>query len=155
VSAPVLKSCSLFVGFQEAGLLILAKLFNARTIQAGSPIFVENMMAESMFVIKVGIVRLCVKDTHGQDQVLEKLTAGESFGEMSLVFGGHRLVSAIAETDCQLLELSRRDFVKLQKQKPQLFLKLMLAIVGQLGKKLRESSDIIKSLLLSQLSDQP
>lgn len=148
-----LKACNLFRGFSEAGLTLIAKIVRARSIPAGTPIFVENMVAESMFIIRMGVVHLSIKNASGQDVVLDKLTTGEAFGELSLIIGGHRMITATAGTDCELLEIPRRDFAKLQKQKPQACLKLMISIVNQFGKRLAASRDHLKPLLSSQVGE--
>jgi len=151
MSLELLKACPLFSGFSEAGLLMMLKIANARNIPKGTPIFVENMVSESMFVVKLGVVRLCVKDQNGQDKVLDRISTGEAFGELSLLVGGHRMLTASAETDCELLEINRRDFAKLQKQKPQACLKLMMNIAALFGKRLAASRAHLNSLLVSQL----
>jgi CRP/FNR family cyclic AMP-dependent transcriptional regulator len=152
-NADVLKSCLLFRGFSETGMLLMGKLSRDRNIPAGTPIFVENMVAESLFVIRSGVVRLSIKSPDGRDHPLEKLAPGDGFGELSLLIGGHRMVTASAETDCELLEIPRRDFAKLQKQKPQTCLKLMINIVKQFGKKVAAASEHLKPLLLTQIQD--
>lgn len=149
----VLKACPLFKGFSEAGMLLMGKLARERNIPAGTPIFVENMVAESMFVLKNGVVSLSIKSPDGRDHPLEKLAPGDAFGELSLLIGGHRMVTASAETDCELLEIPRRDFAKLQKQKPQTCLKLMINIVKQFGKRIGAAGEQLKPLVLTQVQD--
>ncbi len=149
----VLKSCALFSGFSETGLLVLSKITQQRSIPAGTPIFVENMVAESMFIIKQGEVSLSIKDEKGKDHALEIISGTEAFGELSLLIGGQRMVTATAVSDCELLEISRRDFAKLQKQKPQACLKLMIKIVANFGKKISNCREYLKPILLSQLMD--
>ena len=146
-----LKACPLFKGFSETGLILVGKVSHERSFPADTPIFVENMVGESLFIIKTGIVRLSIKSSTGQDVVMDKITTGETFGELGLLIGGQRLVTATADTDCELLEIPRRDFAKLQKQKPQTCLKLMLAVVNQFGKKIGAAKDYLKPLLLSQI----
>ena len=150
-NASVLKSCSLFRGFSDAGLAMMEKIARERSIPAGSPIFVESMVGESLFVIKAGVVELSLKAVSGKDVKLDRLAPGETFGELGLLIGGHRMVTATAGTACELIEINRRDFAKLQKQKPQACLKLMLAIVDQVGKRLTASREHLRPLLLAQL----
>jgi CRP-like cAMP-binding protein len=147
----VMKSCSLFRGFSESGMAMMEKIARERKIPANTPIFVEDMVAESMFIVVLGVVRLSIRPADGQDQILEKLAPGEAFGELSLLIGGHRMVTATAETDCDVLEISRRDFAKLQKQRPQVCLKLMISIVNQFGQKVFACKDHLKPLILTQI----
>jgi CRP-like cAMP-binding protein len=151
--AEMLKACPLFRGFSDTGMLLMGKLARERSIPAGTPIFVENMVAESMFVVRSGVVRLSIKSPDGRDHPMETLAPGDAFGELSLLVGGHRMVTATAETDCELLEIPRRDFAKLQKQKPQTCLKLMINIVNQFGRKVATAGEHLKPLLLSQIQD--
>ena len=148
-----LKVCPLFRGFSDSGILMMAKISRERSIPKNTPIFVKSMVAESMFIVKLGVVHLSVKTKSGRDKVVDKLAPGDVFGELSLLIGGHRMVTASAGTDCELLEITRRDFAKLQKQKPQACLKLMMNIVNQFGVKLAACRDHLEPLLLSQIEE--
>jgi len=150
---PALKACSAFRGFSDAGYLMMAKISRERDIPEGTPIFVQSMVAESMFVLKLGVVNLSIKGADGKEHLLEKLAPGDAFGELSLLIGGHRMVTATAGTNCELLEIPRRDFARLQKQKPQACLKLMMNIVNQFGSKLAACHEYLTPLLLAQLQE--
>jgi CRP/FNR family cyclic AMP-dependent transcriptional regulator len=147
-----LKSCPLFTGYNESGLMLMAKISRNRPVKAQTPIFVENMAAESLYIVKNGIVQLSVRSPEGRDVLLEQLAPGEFFGEMSLLIGGHRMVTATAKTDCELIEIMRRDFIKLQNQKPQACLKLVISIINQFAKKLTGCREHLRSLMLAGFS---
>jgi len=146
-----LKASPLFRGFTEPGLITFSKIARERTIPRGTPIFVENMVAESLFILKSGVVHVNLRQAEGQERVLDKLAPGDSFGELSLLVGGHRMVSAMAETDCEIVEITRRDFAALQKQKPQACIKLMLNIITRFNTRLAAAKEHLKPLLLAQL----
>jgi CRP/FNR family cyclic AMP-dependent transcriptional regulator len=55
-------------------------------------------------------------------------------------------VSAVAETPCELVEITQRDFYRLQPQKPQACLKLALAIAADLARKLAVGGDVLRTL---------
>jgi hypothetical protein len=57
-------------------------------------------------------------------------------------------VSAVAATPCQVLELTQRDFVRLQPQKPQACLKLALAIGADVAARASESRELLRDLAL-------
>ena len=57
-----------------------------------------------------------------------------------------RLVSAVADTHCEVLEIAQRDYYRLQPQKPQACLKLALAISADLAHKLAEGREALRSL---------
>ncbi len=147
-----LKLCPLFAGYQEPGLLLMAKIARHRPVAAQTPIFVENMVAESMYIVKNGIVQLSFRSSDGRDIVLDQLAPGEFFGEMSLLVAGHRMLTATAKTDCELIEIMRRDFIKLQNQKPQVCFKLVVSIINQFSKKLTGCREHLRTLMIAGFS---
>jgi CRP-like cAMP-binding protein len=140
-----LQRAPLFKDFTETGLKIFAAIAQEKAIPAGSPIFVENMVGESLFIVKSGTVRLTQKTAEGERE-LGTLGAGEHLGELALLAKSVRLVSAVASTQCEVLELSQRDFARLQPQKPQACLKLALAIAADVAAKVAETRDLLREL---------
>ena len=135
----------LFKDFTETGLKIFAAISQEKTIPAGSPIFVENMVGESLFVVKSGTVRITQRAGDGERE-LAVLGAGEHLGALALLGKSVRLVSAVAATSCEVLEISQRDFARLQPQKPQACLKLALAIAADLAQKVADNRDALRDL---------
>ena len=140
-----LQKSSLFREFSETGLKIFAAIATEKSIPAGAPLFAENMVGESMFIVKSGTVRITSGES-GNDRPLAVLGAGEHVGELALLARSVRLVSAVAETPCELVEIAQRDFYRLQPQKPQACLKLALAIASDLARKMAEGSDALRTL---------
>jgi CRP-like cAMP-binding protein len=140
-----LQKSSLFREFSDTGLKIFASIATEKSIPAGAPLFAENMVGESMFIVKSGTVRITSRDA-GNDRALAILGAGEHLGELALLARSVRLVSAVAETPCELVEIAQRDFYRLQPQKPQACLKLALAIAADLARKMAEGRDALRSL---------
>jgi CRP-like cAMP-binding protein len=140
-----LQKSSLFRGFSETGLKIFAAIATEKSIPAGAPLFAENMVGESMFIVKSGTVRITSRDA-GDGRTLAVLGAGEHLGELALLARSVRLVSAVAETPCELVEITQRDYYRLQPQKPQACLKLALAIAADLARKLSEGGDVLRTL---------
>ncbi|MEI7703910.1 MAG: cyclic nucleotide-binding domain-containing protein [Deltaproteobacteria bacterium] len=141
----VLQRCSLFRDFSETGLQIFASIAVDRTVPAGTPVFAEGMVGESMYVVKEGTVRVTLRDGQGE-RTLAMLGPSEPFGEIALLTRSTRLVSVVAETTCDLLELAQRDFYRLQPQKPQACLKLALAIAGDLARKAADAREDLRAL---------
>jgi CRP/FNR family cyclic AMP-dependent transcriptional regulator len=140
-----LQRAPLFKDFTETGLKIFAAIAQEKAIPAGTPIFVENMVGESLFIVKSGTVRLTQKSAEGERD-LGTLGAGEHLGELALLAKSVRLVSAVAATQCEVLELTQRDFARLQPQKPQACLKLALAIAADLATRVADARDLVREL---------
>ncbi len=141
-----LQRAPLFKDFTETGLKIFAAISQEKSVPAGTPLFVENMVGESLFIVKSGSVRITQRTADGERE-LATLGAGEHLGELALLGKSVRLVSAVAASACEVVELTQRDFAKLQPQKPQACLKLALAIAGDLAAKVGQSRDVLRELL--------
>ena len=141
-----IQRSGLFRDFTETGLRIFAGIAQEKAVPAGTPLFVENMVGESLFIVKSGTVRITQRTPEGERE-LATLGAGEHLGEMALLGKSVRLVSAVAATECEVVEITQRDFANLQPQKPQACLKLALAIGGDLVAKVAQSRDVLRDLL--------
>jgi CRP-like cAMP-binding protein len=140
-----LQRCALFKEFTETGLRIFAAVALEKTVPAGAPLFVENMVGESLFIVREGLVRITQREEKGERE-LAVVGQGEHLGAMALLARSVRLVSAVAAVDTQVLELTQRDFVRLQPQKPQACLKLALAIAADVAARVGETRDLVREL---------
>jgi CRP/FNR family cyclic AMP-dependent transcriptional regulator len=144
-AALVLSKCSLFKDFSDTGLAIVASIAVDRSLPSGSPLFVEGMESDAFFIVKSGSVKVAMKGEH-EEQIIGFLGEGDALGQLSLLgTTGLRLVTAVAEGPTELVEIRQRDFVRLQTQKPQACLKLMMAVAGQIGRFLGENREFLKA----------
>lgn len=145
----ILARCPLFRDFSETGLRIVASIATERRIPADTPIFEEGTPGDSLFVVRRGRVRIVLRGSDGQGRRIAGLGAGDSLGELALVCpDAPRLVSAVAETPVDVFEIGHRDFVRLQAEKPQACLKLVLAIAAAFGHRLSEGRETFRDLLV-------
>ncbi len=80
-----------------------------------------------MYVVLEGRVAISV-----QDRVVERVGPGGVFGEMALIDQSPRAASAVAETDCSLLPISRDDFLAMVKNKPSFGVALLKTLADRL-----------------------
>jgi CRP/FNR family transcriptional regulator, cyclic AMP receptor protein len=90
---------------------------------AGKLIMKEGAVGVVSYVVLEGRVAITIGNA-----VMEKVGPGGIFGEMALVERAPRLASAIAETDCVLLAVSRLEFVRLVKKNPRFGASLLSAV---------------------------
>lgn len=90
---------------------------------AGKVIMREGQRGVALYAVIEGRIEIRIGDT-----VVEKVGPGGVFGEMSLVERKPRLASAVAETDCALLAMSRHMFLHLVKQSPKFGTALLKAV---------------------------
>lgn len=143
-----LRDSPLFKGFTETGLNIIGGICAQRTYPHGTPLFVENMVADSLLVIAEGKISLGIKGKKGEDIHLGELGVGDWLGELSLINTGQRLCTATAVTSVIAYEIRQGDFQKLLALKPQACIKLLMAVVSTFGQKVVENKEALRSLLI-------
>jgi CRP/FNR family transcriptional regulator, cyclic AMP receptor protein len=143
----VLKASPLFKGFTDTGLQIIGSIGTFRSYPKGVPIFVENMLADALYVLETGKVQLTTRGKAGEETPIGELGPGEYLGELSLIQQGQRMCTATCTSQVTAVEIRHADFQKLLATKPQACLKLLMSIVSLFGQKVLENKETLKGLL--------
>ncbi|ABQ28835.1 Crp/Fnr family transcriptional regulator [Acidiphilium cryptum] len=103
--------------------------YHARALEAGTTIFMENQIADKMYQIVSGIVRLSKGLQDGRRQVLGFLFAGDFFVPSGFVVGINKNATCTAEalTDMQIISLPLRNLDALLTDQPKFASDLLLA----------------------------
>ena len=104
-----LKAFSLLVEFDEQDRADLADLLKPLSLTEGESLFVQHDEADTLYLISQGSIR--IKSEGCGD--LGLLCAGAAVGAISLMTIGAREASAVAQSDCELLVLTRAGFRRL------------------------------------------
>lgn len=80
-----------------------------RRVEADRVVIRQGDAGDSMFVIRSGSVKLLRRDYTGRETHLGTLSAGDYFGELSLITGKVRRASVVTIEDCEILELKKTD----------------------------------------------
>jgi CRP/FNR family cyclic AMP-dependent transcriptional regulator len=75
-------------------------------------IFSQGDQANSVFYVRKGRVRLTVLSRSGKEVTIGILGEGYFLGEGSLAGQFHRMSTAVAMTDCELLEMDKKEMMK-------------------------------------------
>jgi len=142
-----LGASALFAEFTDTGKRIFATIAQEKRAPAGSPIFVENMVGEALYVVVSGAVRLTQRRAEGGDREVGQAGPGDHLGELAVLAPSVRLVSAVAASECHLLEIGQRDFLALAPQKPQACLKLATAVAAALAHRASDAREILREAL--------
>ncbi|HNW33706.1 MAG TPA: cyclic nucleotide-binding domain-containing protein [Candidatus Ozemobacteraceae bacterium] len=131
-----LKGVSLFSGLTDEEL----KCLNERTELIKFPrdafICKEGQKADSMFIIRSGIVQIFCDDGHGGRKVLTHLKLSEYFGEMALLTDEPRTASAIALAETEVISLKKDALASILEKAP----KVSIAIIRTLCDRLARSN---------------
>jgi CRP-like cAMP-binding protein len=116
--------------------------FKDRDVPADQPVYFEGDEATHLYLIAMGKVKLIRTASTGRDVLLDILHGGEYFGSLTIFGEQFHGETAVAQTDCCILQISRDDFECILAEYPDVTRKV-LEVVGQ---RLAESQEIIKQL---------
>jgi signal transduction histidine kinase len=127
--------------FDDRLAALLAESAEIRKCNPGERIFSEGEVADSIFLVLEGSIRLTKKDPDGKDQLLAIVEARDYFGEFGVLDGHARSAGALAAVPGTVLarlprELVNRVFAEAGSQG---ILKMALQII----RKVRETNDMV------------
>lgn len=91
-----------------------------RTFKAGTEIFRQGDSGDALYLIEKGTVSVNAAGTAGEQSKIVELGAGQSFGEIALLWHEPRTATIKAVTDVRLWEIHREDFDDLLIASPEL-----------------------------------
>ena len=141
-----LQRAPLFKDFHPTGLETLAGVARTRVLPEGMPLFLEDATGDSLFVVMAGSVRITQRGPEGEREIA-RLGPGDHLGDLGLLTKSTHLVSAVAASECEVLELTRREFFKKAQEKPVTCLKLAAVIAGDLARSAAESQHALRELM--------
>lgn len=87
-------------------------------------VFVEDSLADSMYLIESGQVKVSVSTIMGQERVINYLGPGNFFGEMALLLDQRRSATVRVSIDADLWVLYKADLAELLAENPEIALQL-------------------------------
>ena len=127
----------------------LAKVGTGRTIvayHAQRPIFSQGEVADAVFYLQAGQVKLTVVSEQGKEAVIALLEARSFFGEGCLAGQPRRMATAMALTDCALMRIAKPAMLRVLHAEPA-FSALFMAYL--LSRNSRIAADLIDHLFNS------
>ncbi|MDP6613944.1 MAG: Crp/Fnr family transcriptional regulator [Candidatus Marinimicrobia bacterium] len=144
-SAEYLRSVSIFSDLSDVELVSISKNMTPYSYSKGEFIVMEEMEGQQCYFITHGSVKITRSSKEGREVILAILTAGEFFGEMSLLDGETRSANVLTLEETKVLALNRNDFMATLEEYPRVSIQLL----KELTIRLRKSDLQIASLTLS------
>lgn len=141
-----LHEVELFAGRKEQTLAALEQRMEKRHVAAGGAIFQRGDAGDEIFLIRRGLVRIVLPLSDRQTHHLGTFGRGAFFGEMAFLDGEPRSANAVAQTDCELYVLSRREFDSFAVEHRKLGLQFMEGIASVLASRLRYTNAELRVL---------
>jgi CRP-like cAMP-binding protein len=130
-----LAQVPLFAGLPPRHLKRIGDLTEEVRFMEGATVVRQGEDGDTFYVILEGEVKVAGPS----GRVVNRLRPGEFFGEISLLDGGPRTASVVAETPLTMLALSRSSLLRLVQREPAVGVRL-LAHVAMLLRRLERSA---------------
>lgn len=160
----ILRNSFLFKDVDNMLLRLIASHLQPMTLYAGDTLFEQDAVADAMYFLESGQVHVIRQYPDGDEVILATEVPYYVIGELSMLANEPRTGKVVAVGDCDLLKLSRNDFMHLVKVTPE----IAVSALDDLGKRLyklnlrvRESAignvaaRVASVLLLNGVDTQP
>jgi CRP/FNR family transcriptional regulator, cyclic AMP receptor protein len=143
----LLKKIPLFESLTEDELEEIEKICFRETHTKDTIMFFEGDPGNRCYVIIKGEVRISKFIPNIGEEALAVLKPGEYFGEMALIDNFPRSAHAIANSDVELLAITKADMDKVLIADREMGYKLLWTFTRTLSKRLRETNEKIATFL--------
>src|ERR1700680_2347450 len=143
----VLRRHPIFCDLDPEALDQLCRYAKHATLKRGATIFSKGEPGNSLFAVISGTVKISISSADGRNAILNLIGAGEIFGEVAVLDGQARTADAIANTNCEIFVIDRREFLAFVRSQPVLAMKF----IELLCTRLRWTSDQVEQVILQNL----
>jgi cAMP-dependent protein kinase regulator len=117
--AKELEASSLFSSFGAKALEEILSSTRLRTYDEGDIIVTEGEGGSSLFLVVAGEVKVFTREEGGEHLPLAELSAGDFFGEVSVLTGKPRTATITAKTPVTAIELTKQDVDRISGEYPE------------------------------------
>ncbi|HEY5754383.1 MAG TPA: Crp/Fnr family transcriptional regulator [Steroidobacter sp.] len=143
----VLRKHPYFADLEPEAFDQLCRYAKHSTLKRGATIFSKGDPGISLFAVISGTVKISISSPDGRNAILNLIGAGEIFGEIALLDNSVRSADAIANTNCELFTIDRREFIPFVRSQPGLAMKF----IELLCTRIRWTSDQVEQVILQNL----
>lgn len=144
VKDTTLAKASLFAGLPDDDLQVLASHAVVRRYRKNTIVVSEGEESGTIYIVRSGRLRVYLDDEHGNEVTIRLLGAGDVFGELAALSGAPRIANVMTTQDCELLAISRSDFMDCLTGNSQIAFRIIQALV----QRIRDMTEDISTLAL-------
>lgn len=145
-----LRSIPLFQSAGDGDLDLLVSHLIERRYPKDAMVVEEGLQGDYMYVIQEGRVKVTKASDDGREKIMDLFDSGDFFGEMALLDRLPRSASVSTLEPSTLLALSRRDFLAMLRESPD----LALSVIQELTHRLRETGDQASSISFQKVQER-
>ncbi len=152
-----LKQIALFSSFADRPEVIdkIISVTSRRRVSAGDVIIREGDEGDTLFIMMQGSVRIVKTTLQNEPYTVVILKESENvyFGELALVDNDRRSTTVIAENDCELICLTRKNFQAVCEENYELGFRVLMQIAKKLSTSLRKMNQDVITLFEALVSE--
>ena len=123
---------------------VVLQACEARILVGGEELFHENDAGDSLFIVQSGRVDVFKNIRGDVDRSLASFGPGDVIGEMSFIDGARRSASARTTEASEFLVLSRQNFAKVQRERPDIAAALFRNLAAIVASRLRTTNELYR-----------
>jgi len=104
----------------------------AMALAKGEVLFTRGDPGDSCYLVRRGVIKSCIASSSGEQRILALYGRGAIVGELAMIDGLPRMVTAQAISDCQLAAITRAAFMACMAKHPEMSESLIAILVGRL-----------------------
>ncbi|MEH6909801.1 MAG: Crp/Fnr family transcriptional regulator [Oceanicoccus sp.] len=143
----MLDSVEIFEGLTQQELEVLANSGVMRSYPKNTVIINENDLADSLYIIETGRVKVYCSDKNGKEFIMNTLGAGDYFGELALLDDDRRSASVRTMEKASFLIIYKEDFNKVLLQQAN----IAATLIRNLTRRVRKLTQDVKALALQDV----
>src|SRR3954451_16365800 len=143
----ILRRHPIFSDLEPAAFDQLCRYARLSSLKRGTAIFSKGDPGNSLYAVISGTVKMSPSSAEGRNAILNLIGTGEVFGEIALLDGLERTTDAIANSDCELFVIDRREFIPFVRSQPALAMKFIELLCARL----RWTSEHVEQIILQDL----
>ncbi|EAW31544.1 cAMP-binding protein - catabolite gene activator and regulatory subunit of cAMP-dependent protein kinase [marine gamma proteobacterium HTCC2143] len=143
----ILDSVEIFEGLTPQELEVLASSGVMRTYPKNTVIINENDLADSLYIIETGRVKVYCSDKNGKEFIMNTLGAGDYFGELALLDDDRRSASVRTLEKASFLIIYKEEFNKVLLNQ----VNIAATLIRNLTRRVRKLTQDVKALALQDV----
>jgi CRP/FNR family transcriptional regulator, cyclic AMP receptor protein len=143
----VLRKHPMFCDLDSKAFEQLGRYAKHTKLKRGATIFSRGDPGDSLIAVISGTVKISISSPDGRSAILNLIGPGEIFGEVAVLDGQARTADAIANTNCEIFMIDRREFLPFLRGQPLLAMKFIELLCARL----RWTSGQVEGVILQDL----
>jgi CRP/FNR family transcriptional regulator len=140
----------IFENLNNEELLKIVKTINHKEYAKGAVVFTEGNVANTLFFINEGKIKLYKYTKDGKEQILHVLSEGDFFGELELIKPSKYRFNSKAIIDTKICTLTKDEMKEIMMKNPEIGIKVLETV----GERLSKVESLVQNLATNDVDSR-